>query len=60
MVELEVKARVRVPKVPNFILYEQSDGKISVGDLTDEQLAEIGELWTQDLLKRAAEVRAAR
>jgi len=57
--EIEAKLSIKVPKVPNFILYAESDGKVSIGDLTDEQLTEIAEAWKADLLKRAAQIRAA-
>ena len=58
--ELNVKMNIKVPKVPTFIMYEEGDGKVSVGDLSDEQLRQIGEAWTDDLLTRAGEVRMAK
>lgn len=58
--EITTKVKLRVPKVPNFIMCEVGDGKVSVADLTDEQLSQIGEAWTARLMERAAEVRQSR
>jgi len=55
-VKLNLTARVKTPRVPNFLL---GDGKsTAVGDFTDESLRAIGKLWTEALLERAREQRA--
>lgn len=50
---------VEIPRVPNFLLYGTND-KISIADVSDKSLREIGRQWTQRLLKRAEAIRAAR
>ena len=62
-----IETKLQVPRVPNFIIHETKPGsredgwkdgpKTSIGDLTDEQLREIGEEWTEALIARAAEIR---
>ena len=44
------------PSVPNFIQTSVDKHMISVGDLTEDEITSLGELWTQALRDRAAEV----
>jgi hypothetical protein len=56
----QVKAVVSLPRVPNFLMLEgcaTPDAKISIGSLSDDELREIGRLWTEALIQRAAEMR---
>lgn len=50
---------MEVPKVPNFILYKKNGEltPISVGEFSDEELEQIGNEWTKNLIKTAHEVR---
>ena len=52
-----VKAEIEMPRVPNFL--RRTDGEtMSIADFADEGLEEIGRLWTENLIKRAQEIRA--
>lgn len=61
--EIDVKVKLRIPAVPNFILLEGAPGAkqdgfiqgptIPVGDLTDDQLYKIASEWTSELLATA-------
>lgn len=56
MVEVKVKARVRLPQLPNFLLFagdESKDMKLDVADASDESLQQIGEQWTKALIEHA-------
>ena len=53
---VRVHAKIEVPRVPNFILYD--GGKFRVGELSDEDLTRIGAAWTEALIARAEEQRA--
>lgn len=44
--------RLRLPMIPSFIRDSQ-DNAISLADLSDEQLVEIGKQWTQALIHKA-------
>lgn len=55
--------RVQVPRPPNYILLGEpsadADGpKISIAELSDDALKELGVAMTEQLLARAAEIRA--
>lgn len=54
-----VKATVQIPQVPNFLL-RGDDPKMSIADVTDEGLQEIGHQWTRNLIARAQELRLQR
>lgn len=54
---IKVRALIEVPRVPNFIRYD--GGGFRVGELTDEDLRRIGVAWTEALIARAEEQRAA-
>ena len=55
---IEVRAEVECPDVPEM-LYGR-DISLSIADLTDEGLREIGAQWTDALLRKAAALREAR
>lgn len=58
---------MQIPSVPNFILLEmppvrRQDGwqeapKVSIADMSELQLREIGRLWTNALIARAKQIR---
>lgn len=48
---------VKMPTVPNFLRFKDIDGAISIADVPDQQLQEIGERWTKALLEKARELR---
>jgi len=54
---IQVQAKARVPRVPNFIMLEDGDTKIRIGDINDAGLKNIGKEWTINLLERAKEQR---
>lgn len=58
MKTITVTAKVQVPAVPNFLLYD--GGKLAVGDVDDADLKRLGMEWTDALLARAAEQRKTR
>lgn len=51
---LSVKADVRIPQVPNFLILSD-DSKVPVSAITEQGLREIGAQWTDDLVARAKE-----
>lgn len=67
---VEIVRKLSTPRVPNFITFAQgpsrrSEGfkeadKVSVADLTNDQLMAIGEEWTSNLIARAAAIRSER
>lgn len=60
-----VKITVKTPQVlilpmtPNFLRTADKDLPIDVADLTEEQLREIGAMWTKALIKKAVDRRLA-
>lgn len=53
-----MKVYARVPVLPNFVTLcrEQGGvevGQVSVGDLTDEDIVDLGKRWTEALLAHA-------
>lgn len=54
-----VKATVAIPQVPNFLL-RGDDPKMSIADIDDEGLREIGRQWTENLIERAHQIRVDR
>lgn len=61
--------QLRVPMVPNYIMIETKRGgpvvigespKISIADLTEQQLRAIGAAWTDDLINQAEKIKRAR
>jgi len=50
-VQVIVVANVKVPVVPNFLIY---NGKsIPVGDVTNDKLKEIAKIWLEKLIENA-------
>lgn len=47
----------RMPQPPNFIRRVHDDFPVPYGELSDAQIRKVGKLWTDLLLKRAAEQR---
>lgn len=65
--KLELEATIEIPALPNFINATSYPGEnavkthsIPVADIKDDQLKEIGRLWTEALLKHAEERRKIR
>lgn len=54
-----VKATIAIPRVPNFLMMGE-DQKISIADITDEGLRDIGGQWTLNLIERANQIRHGR
>ncbi len=59
---ISVVAEVRIPRVPNYLLFgdplDKESGKIDVADVTDASLHEIGRIWTEELIANAAKRRS--
>lgn len=53
MTKLMVHADVRLPALPNYLLFEDGSGKLDVADTTDESLQRMGEAWTAALIAKA-------
>ena len=56
MKTITVRACVNVPRVPNYLRIDD-DHKLSIADVPDDELRNIGEAWTEALIERAAEIR---
>ncbi len=56
---IHVEAAVEVPRVPNFLTIDDTQ-KISIADVSDEELKYIGAAWLENLLERARELRRKR
>lgn len=52
---IRVTASVEVPTVPNFLRYP--GGVVRIGDVEDESLEEVADVWKEGLLTRAREQR---
>lgn len=57
--KIQVHADIVLPRVPNFLLFGDGMGKISIADITDDSLRGLGAEWTEALIKRAEEIRRA-
>lgn len=51
---IRVTVNVECPKVPNYLRLK-SDVAIDIKEFTDDQLREIGQQWTMQLIKAAHE-----
>ena len=54
--DIEVHLKIKPPKTPNFIRTGE-DMSVAIGDLADDDLREIGRVWTESLIERAKEMR---
>ena len=52
---INVRAIVRVPRVPNFLLLEDDSQKLPVSAFDEDALRQLGAAWTEALVKRARE-----
>lgn len=57
MSKLSTMVEIRIPRPPNFLHVILGGVSIPISDLTDAQLREVGEAWTDALIKRAQEMR---
>lgn len=53
---INVEAIIETPKVPNFFIMDNGE-KIPISAVKEEYLREIGEMWTESLIRRAKEQR---
>lgn len=60
--KLQTEIEIEIPRVPNFIMIKspKSDEKISIADLTTEQLEMIAREWTKNLIKHSKELKSHR
>lgn len=59
MSDVIVKVHLETPRVPNFLRVCEHEATVSVADVPDEALREIGESWTRKLIENAARMRNA-
>jgi len=45
--------KIICPSTPNFIRVVGVEGSISISDFSEEELREIGQEWTEELVRRA-------
>lgn len=60
-----IRMPVNIPVVPNYVTLEQKDAEgepvaVDIADLDEEELADIGRIWTRDLIAHAEARRDAR
>lgn len=53
---LTVKASIRVPQLPNFLITESGESW-PITALTEEGLRELGGEWVEELVRKAASMR---
>lgn len=58
--KINVEREIKVPDVPNFIIFSNDVDKISIADLSQKELLEIGECWKNALIDRAHQIRKER
>lgn len=56
---ITVKAIVKVPRVPNFLLLEDDTQKLPLSAFDEDALRQVGEAWTNALIARAKEQEAS-
>lgn len=54
-----VTADVRIPRVPNFLLYDD-DQKLPLDAVSEEDLRRIGAAWTEALVERSRQMAGER
>lgn len=57
-VTVKTSRKLYMPTVPNFVRSPRADGiddSIDVGDLSEDQLREIGARWTEALVRKGRE-----
>ena len=52
---INVRAIVKVPRVPNFLILEDESQKLPVSAFDEDALRQLGAEWTEALVKRARE-----
>lgn len=52
---MNIKEEVKIPNTPNYIV--TSNNVLSVEKFAEEELREIGRLWTEKLVEKAAKRR---
>ncbi len=56
--KIQTEVEVEIPTIPNFIMQKGIlDRKISIAELSQKELQEIGRLWTDKLIQRSIEIR---
>lgn len=50
---IKVERLCRMPLLPNYIVMDDSDQKISIADISDDVLRAIGKAWTEALIAHA-------
>ena len=52
-ITVEHKVEYRLPILPNFICVPDGGKSVDVASFTDDQLREIGQIWTEALIRKA-------
>ena len=51
---MKKEVNIEIPSVPNFI--SVGSDRLSITEFSDEELREIGKLWTEKLIERSKEI----
>lgn len=54
---MNVKIEVEIPSIPNFIMSKVDRFTISLSQFSEDELTEIGKMWTQKLIEKSKEVK---
>ncbi len=55
-IRIDVTAIIKVPKVPNFLVMDNGE-RIPISAIKEEFLREIGEAWTEELIRSACKMK---
>ena len=56
-ITVKTELEIVLPILPNFVRTSNKDVCISIGELTEQQIKELGEAWTEALIKKARDKR---
>lgn len=54
-ISINVTAIIKTPSVPNYLIMDNGE-KIHISAVKEEYLREIGEIWTDELVRKSKEV----
>lgn len=53
--KIDTKSTIKIPAVPSFLNMENNEGYLPVCAVSESQLRELGNKWTEQLIRRARE-----
>lgn len=53
-ITVKTELEIQLPSLPNFLRASNKDATISIEELSDDQLIELGEKWTGELIRKAS------